>query len=49
MPALADKVPDYVECVTIWREADKAGRDGADGLKDGLLDRGFEVRVVEAA
>ncbi len=48
MPALADKVPDYVECVTIWREADKSGRAGADGLKTRLLARGVEVVTVEA-
>jgi hypothetical protein len=51
MPALADRVPLYVECVTIWREADKAGRAGADGLAARLAARKSppEIRIVEAA
>lgn len=43
MPALADTIPSYIECVTIFGHPDKAGRNGAGGLADGLDQRGIEV------
>jgi len=46
LPALADKVPNYIESVTIWAEKGKAGQDGARGLHERLKARGFEVRVA---
>ena len=46
MPELAHVVPDWIECVTIWAEKDKAGQDGAQKLYQRLLERGFEVRVA---
>jgi hypothetical protein len=47
MPALAAAVPDYVECITIYAEADASGQRGASGLIDALLARGFEVLRVD--
>jgi hypothetical protein len=46
MPALADVVPNYVEAVTIFAHADKAGQDGARQLADVLrIKRGIEVII----
>ena len=45
MPALADTVPRYIECVTICAHADQAGRDGALGLADALDRRCVEVFI----
>jgi hypothetical protein len=36
MPTLADKIPDYADCVTIAGEVDKAGRKGATALAERL-------------
>ena len=41
MPALADKVPRWIDVVTIAAEADDAGRKGAAGLADRLRARGI--------
>ena len=47
MPALADKVPSYIECVTVVADADGDGVRFATDLAGKLLERGFpEVRVV---
>jgi hypothetical protein len=46
MPKLADAVPDYIEAVTIYAHADKAGEAGARQLAAALQKRGIEV-VVE--
>jgi putative DNA primase/helicase len=43
MPSLADNVPDYIECVTIFAHADKAGQDGACELAKRLRRRGIEI------
>jgi hypothetical protein len=43
MPALADKVPDYIEAITIYAHSDKAGRDGAHKLAQKLRARGIEI------
>ena len=43
MPALADKVPAYVECVMIAAHPDPAGQTGAIALADALSARGVEV------
>jgi hypothetical protein len=49
MPELADKVPDWIECVTIAAEGDSAGQRGAHQLADRLAVRGIEVRMMETA
>jgi hypothetical protein len=43
MPRLADRVPDYVEVVTIYAHADKAGQDGARKLAATFRQRGIDV------
>jgi phage/plasmid primase-like uncharacterized protein len=43
MPALANAVPNYIECVTICQHADDAGRRNATELADLLRLRGMEV------
>jgi hypothetical protein len=43
LPKLADAVPSYIECVTIFAHADKAGADGARELAAALHKRGIEV------
>jgi putative DNA primase/helicase len=43
MPRLADVVPSYIEVVTIYAHADKAGQDGAHKLTDTLRKREIEV------
>ncbi len=45
MPTLADVVPSYVEAVTIYAHADKAGQDGALALAEKLHARGMDVRI----
>jgi hypothetical protein len=45
MPALADTVPSYIECVTILAHPDPAGQNGARALANALIARGIEVLV----
>jgi hypothetical protein len=45
MPSLADKVPDYIEAVTVFAHADKAGQEGARELAKRLHRRGIEVFI----
>ena len=47
MPALADKVPDYIDCVTVAAEDDDAGREGADELVGLLIERGLHVEMCQ--
>jgi hypothetical protein len=47
MPKLADKVPDYIEVVTIFAHDDKAGRDGASKLATALIERGIKQVLIE--
>ena len=49
LPALAEAVPPYVECVMIASEEDKAGQRGADELGRQLEKRGIEVIMLGAA
>jgi Toprim domain len=49
MPKLADNVPDYIEAVTIYMDADKAGQDGAHELAERLHRRGIEVFLESIA
>ena len=49
LPALADAVPPFIECVMIAREKDKAGQRGADELGQRLEERGIEVIMLGAA
>ena len=46
MPALADAVPDYTECVTIIEDDNEPGRRGARGLAAGLRRRGLHVEII---
>ena len=46
MPALADAVPSYVECVTILVDDDEAGRKRSATLADRLRGRCAEVRLL---
>ena len=43
LPKLANAVPSYIECVTIFAHADKAGEEGARKLAAALHQRGIEV------
>ena len=45
MAALADKVPSYINCVTIIGEADTAGKKGAVGLSQRLNARGLHTEL----
>ncbi len=48
MPALADKVPDYIESVTIAVDADPEGERRSNELAERLAARGFEVLLSKA-
>ncbi len=50
MSALADKMPDYLDHITVAAEADEAGRKGAIGLAERLRQRGLhaELRFLDA-
>jgi hypothetical protein len=43
MPALAERIPSYIDCITVCADDDAAGRHGAHTLADALTGRGFEV------
>jgi Toprim domain len=45
MPKLAKVVPSYIEAVTIFAHADKAGEDGARQLSAALQRRGIEITI----
>jgi hypothetical protein len=45
MPALADKVPAYVDCITVAAEGDEAGRKGAFELARRLEARGLHCEL----
>jgi putative DNA primase/helicase len=45
MPKLAAVVPSYIEAVTIYAHADKAGQDGAQQLAAALRKCGIEVET----
>jgi Toprim domain len=47
MPALADRIPAYVEAVTIYAHDDQAGQSGAASLAKRLVGRGLEVFVEQ--
>lgn len=47
LPALADAVPEWIDCVTVCADADKAGRKGAAALAAALRERGFDVETRE--
>ena len=46
MPALADAIPAYIDCVTICADADEAGQRGAHGLARALRRREIEFRIT---
>lgn len=43
LPALADHVPEYIECVTVLVDDDEAGRNNAGELVERLAARGIET------
>jgi putative DNA primase/helicase len=45
MPKLAGAMPDYIEAVTIYADADEGGQRGARNLAEALVARGIEVFV----
>ena len=45
MPALAARVPSYIEAATIYAHADDTGQRFASALADALVDRGVEVFI----
>ena len=45
MPKLADAVPSYIECVTIYAHNDQSGHHGAIELAAMLVARGIEVLI----
>jgi putative DNA primase/helicase len=45
MPALAEAVPSYIDCVTIYAHADEAGQRRANALAERLHSRRFEVFI----
>lgn len=45
LPALAEAVPDYIDCVTIYGDDDKAGIAGATTLLRRLNDRGIFAQI----
>jgi hypothetical protein len=46
LPALADRIPDFIECVTIISDDDLDGRRHAADLADRITARGIEVRLT---
>jgi hypothetical protein len=46
MLALANAVPDYIECITIVADGDDTGRDNAQRLAAALADCNCDVRIV---
>ncbi len=46
MPPLADAVPDYIGFVSIIADRDEAGIKGANGLADGLHERGIKCAMT---
>lgn len=49
MPALADAVPSFTDCITIVMDDNEAGRRGAHGLAARLRSRGLHVRIRNSA
>jgi putative DNA primase/helicase len=47
MPTIADVVPNYIECVTVYQESDTAGQRGAEELAQRLAARGIEIFMTE--
>jgi hypothetical protein len=45
MPALADAIPDYTDCVTVYAHGDDAGQDGARKLAAAIKQRNIEVTI----
>jgi hypothetical protein len=48
MPALAEFVPKYADCITVIADDDDAGRRGARDLTRRLNHRGLHVELLEA-
>jgi hypothetical protein len=45
MPALADVIPNYTDCITIYAHGDDAGQDGARKLAAAIERRKIEVTI----
>jgi hypothetical protein len=46
MPALADRIPAYVECVTVVSDADTVGRANAEKLTAAIPLHNCDVRLI---
>jgi hypothetical protein len=46
LPALADAIPDYIDCVTVVVDDDPDGHRHCDALADRIRERGIEVRII---
>jgi hypothetical protein len=49
MPALADAVPDYTDCVTVVADANEAGERNSAMLAQRLNARGIHAEIVPSA
>jgi hypothetical protein len=49
MPALAEAVPKWIECITVVVDDDDAGYSNSNALAEHLEQRGFPVRLVVPA
>jgi Toprim domain len=45
MLPLAETVPDYIECITVYADPDKAGQDAARKLANALRRRNIETTL----
>lgn len=46
LPALADKVPPYIDCVTVVADTDETGRTNAQKLITALREAGISTELV---
>jgi hypothetical protein len=46
MPALADTIPEHIECVTVVADANEVGQRNADELARRLIERGTDVDIT---
>jgi hypothetical protein len=45
MPALAERIPSFTDCITIYAHGDDAGQDGARKLAAAIKRRNIEVTI----
>ena len=46
MPAMAEAVPNYIECVTVIADADEAGTTNAKKLSEALESHDCDIRLI---